>query len=284
MQPPTGTPLPLRCGLVPLVLTTWNLQGHRGVDVELVAARVAELGAHVLLLQEVQRRQARGIARALGARSLGWTFKHWTGSVPAEGMAVVGVTRPAPLRRALATTHRWRWWSYRRRIAQVAEVALGEARPEGRGGAALGLRLVNVHLTPHDAGVQLRRRETGGLIRRFVPPAPDGTGDRDRGRAPVVVAGDFNARPLAEMFQQMRAAGLRDAWSEVHGDDPAAGLTNWSGEPADVPPDQRLDYVWVSDDLAVKDVDVPAHGQGGFEQLPLLSDHLPVTVTLALAR
>jgi endonuclease/exonuclease/phosphatase family metal-dependent hydrolase len=263
---------------VPLVLTTWNLQGHRGVDVEAVAARVAELGTDVLLLQEVQRRQARGIARALGARSSGWTFKHWTGNVPAEGMAVMGVTRPAPMRRALAMTHRWRWWSYRRRIAQLAEVTLGGSSGSG---TEVKLRLVNVHLTPHDAGGGLRTRETGWLVGRFARSAR--SGERNGGRAPLVIAGDFNARPPDEVFGQLRAAGLRDAWSDAHGDDPDAGPTNWRDEPADVPPDQRLDYVWVSDGLAVEDVAVPAHGQDGFAQLPRLSDHLPVTVTLDLA-
>jgi endonuclease/exonuclease/phosphatase family metal-dependent hydrolase len=253
---------------VALVLTTWNLQGNHGLDVDLVAARVAKAGSDVLVLQEVQRRQARRIARALDARSLGWTFKHWSGHSAAEGMAVVGVTVPAPLRQARATTQRWRWWNYRRRVVQVADVLF-----DGAGGDPVLLRLVNVHLTPHDAGVERRRHEGDWLVHRLVGPEA-------RGDAPLAVVGDFNARPLAEIFQDLRDAGLRDAWAEVHADDVDGGRTNWSGQPANVPPDQRLDYVWVSPELTVKDVDVPVHGEGAFEQLPLLSDHLPVTVTL----
>ena len=245
-----------------VVLTTWNLQGSHGLDVDEVVARVTASGTDVLLLQEVQRRQARAIARRLQARSRGWTFKHWPGHAASEGMAVMGVTRPAPLRRAVATTHRWRWWSYRRRIVQLASVRLASDGPV--------LRLVNVHLSPHDAGGQLRAGEVTWLLRRAAAMAP------------VAMVGDFNAGPAAAVLKQLRDAGLRDAWADRHGDDPAIGLTNWSGQPADIPPHQRIDYVWVSGEVAVKDATVPVHGQSGFEQLPLLSDHLPVTVTLDL--
>jgi endonuclease/exonuclease/phosphatase family metal-dependent hydrolase len=46
-------------------------------------------------------------------------------------------------------------------------------------------------------------------------------------------------------------------------------------------PSQRLDYVLLSADLKPLSVSVPRHGQPGFERFATLSDHLPVTATVA---
>lgn len=36
----------------------------------------------------------------------------------------------------------------------------------------------------------------------------------------VILAGDFNASPVSDLSQMLRDMGFRDAWSEVHGEDP----------------------------------------------------------------
>lgn len=215
----------------------------------------------VLLLQEVQRRQARQIAGALGARSSRWSLKHWPVRIPAEGMAVVGVTRPVEGVAARGITRRWAFWSWRRRIVQLGRVEV----PGGH------LTVGNVHLTPHGpTSDDDRRREVAWLLRRL------------HGRGPAVVGGDFNADPTDGALDGLRGAGLGDAWLLARPDDPDGGRTNWSGR-RDRPPMRRIDYLWASAGLAVTDVDVPTYADAPtFAPYPALSDHLPFTATVTV--
>ena len=238
-----------------LAVTTWNLQGSKGVDPEVVARLCRERRTDVLLLQEVQRRQARQIAGALGAQSWKWSLKHWPVRIRAEGMAVYGVTRPVTDVRARAVTRRWYLWNWRRRIFQM-----------GRAG---DLTVVNLHLTPHGPTSEAdRAAEVAWLLRRL------------REAGPVVVGGDFNADPADAVLGELAAAGLRDAWLTARADDPDGGRTNWSGR-RNRPPMRRIDYLWASPELAVTEVDVPAYSEGPeFAPYPALSDHLPFTAVL----
>lgn len=243
-----------------LVVTTWNLEGRAGVDVDAVAALLREQGSDVVLLQEVQSAQARRLARALSARTLDWQFKHRPPLARPEGMAVLGVTRPIDSTRARALTMRWRRWSWRRRIVQFASVG--------------DLTLVHVHLSPHgDQGA--RARELGTILDHMA----------DGGTAPFAVAGDFNALPGSDLVDELTAASLRDAWLVADGGRVGGGETNWSSPGRSGPPDQRLDYVWVSAGLEVRRAQLPSAGAGdGFEPLAALSDHLPLTVELERPR
>jgi endonuclease/exonuclease/phosphatase family metal-dependent hydrolase len=257
-------------------LVSWNLKGSENPDVRPVADHLRNEGADVVVLQEVQWHQARRIARALGARSRHWGFKHWPVTTWPEGMAVIGVTRGARTR-THALSHWWRLWSWRRRTVQVAEVGPGGSR----------WTLVNVHLTPHGQ-IGLRAVETAAVL------------DLVAGAATVVVAGDLNERPDGAIHQQLAGAGLLDGWS-VHDvgdtlggtddDDRAAGRptartdpwpTNWRGWERGTtdPPVQRLDYVYASEAVRVVDVHVPRFGDDGFSRFAVISDHLPVTAVL----
>jgi endonuclease/exonuclease/phosphatase family metal-dependent hydrolase len=260
---------------VPLTLVSWNLKGSKGLDTPGVVDHIRAAAADVVVLQEVQRCQARRIARSLGARSWRWGFKHWPIRTWPEGMAVIGVTRPARVRTRVIS-RRWAPWSWRRRILQVGSVDLDA-------GEGAGVTLVNVHLSPHQDATAIRRVEAARVIHLVA----------QRGR-PAVVAGDFNDRPGAAFHGQFAERGLRDAWDAVHGGDapsdptggrrPAdAGATNWRGWVQGTPraPSQRLDYVLVSAGLTPVSVTVPRHGQPGFERFATLSDHLPVTATVA---
>jgi endonuclease/exonuclease/phosphatase family metal-dependent hydrolase len=206
--------------VVRLTVTTWNLQGSAGVDVAAVAAHLRDVGADVVLFQEVQRRQARALAAALGAESWRWGFKHWPVKIPAEGMAVLGVTGPVRVR-TVGVTRRWRFWSWRRRIVQLARFG--------------GVALVNVHLTPHGPGEDEDRDRELRWVLAHVDAA-----------IPTVVAGDFNAPPRSPLFDHLRRAGLHDA--------PDPGPTNWRGARTG-PPTRRLDRVWSTP--AVADAHVP---------------------------
>jgi len=240
---------------VRLTVTTWNLQGSKGVDPEVVARHCRDRRTDVLLLQEVQRRQARQIAGALGAQSSRWSLKHWPVRIRAEGMAIYGLTRPVGDVRARAVTRRWFVWSWRRRLIQMGRID--------------GTTIVNLHLTPHGPTSEVdRAHEVAWLLERL----------RDRG--PVVVGGDFNADPGDGLLDELQAAGLGDAWLTCHPDDPDGGRTNWSGR-RNRPPMRRIDYLWVSQGVEVDDADVPAYAEDvSFAPYPALSDHLPFTASL----
>jgi endonuclease/exonuclease/phosphatase family metal-dependent hydrolase len=88
------------------------------------------------------------------------------------------------------------------------------------------------------------------------------------GRPATVLAGDLNAEPDSAEIGLVRAAGLADAF--------VAG----GGDPADEPtwpsdrPDRRIDYLWLSGDLAAD----------GFAAAPgTASDHRGIAVTVRLA-
>jgi endonuclease/exonuclease/phosphatase (EEP) superfamily protein YafD len=239
---------------VPLVVTTWNLQGSKGVDADAVAAHVRAQGTDLLLLQEVQWAQSRRIAHALEARSRDWAFKHAGGATWPEGMAVIGVTRRV---RATSTalTRRFELWSWRRRIMQLAHV-----RDD--------LVIVNVHLTPHGgpAEDEERRRELR-LVASHLPS-----------EGSAVVVGDFNAGPKSTIFGPLADAGLADTWPAAGGD----GFTNWARALRSGPANRRLDYVWASSPVSVVGARVPVVGDDGYDRFGVLSDHLPLTTTLDL--
>jgi endonuclease/exonuclease/phosphatase family metal-dependent hydrolase len=246
---------------VHLTVLTWNLKGSKGVDVEAVVAGMQAAGADIVLLQEVQWHQERDLARALGARSHRWHFKHWPLNTWPEGMAVIGVT-VAVTSRARAITSPWKLWSWRRRILVTARLPVPSdpAHP---------LLFLDLHLSPHSAEA-VRRAETVSVLRRVAGHA-----------GPVVVAGDLNETPDGPLHGQMEAAGLRDAWQVRPGaaEDPYPGYTNWRHWSAGTtkPPSQRIDYVYVSEGVEVTSASVPRPGDDEFESFSWLSDHLPVT-------
>jgi endonuclease/exonuclease/phosphatase family metal-dependent hydrolase len=244
-----------------LTLLSWNLMGSKGVDVRAVVDHIEAIAADVVVLQEVQRRQARAIARSLGAVSERWGFKHWPIRTWPEGMAVIGVTRAARVR-TYAITHPLVAWSSRRRILQVAAVRLdADARTV--------ITLVNVHLSSGNAAA-VRAVEAGAVIRRVAER-----------RRPAVVAGDLNDRPGSDVYTRFQEAGLRDVWTILRPDDP--GPTNWRGwvPGTPKPPTRRLDYVFVNDGLDPVSVSLPRYGDPGFAPFASISDHLPVTATVA---
>jgi endonuclease/exonuclease/phosphatase family metal-dependent hydrolase len=248
-----------------LTLLTWNLKGSKGVDVGAVVDHIDAMAADVVVLQEVQPRQARAIARSLGAKSLRWGFKHWPIRTWPEGMAVIGVTRSAPAR-THAITQRRMFWSSRRRIIQVGAVRLDAGTGHGP-----EVTLVNVHLSSGDAAAA-RAIEADAVVRRIA----------EAGRQ-AVVAGDVNDPPDAEVHARLRAAGLRDVWSALRGDEP--GPTKWRGWVAGTsrPPTRRIDYLLVTQGLDPVAVSVPRHGDPDFAPFPPISDHLPVTATVDAA-
>lgn len=231
-------------GPVPTRVVTWNLQGRERPDLEAVARHLEAAEADIVLVQEVQRRQARALATRLGWH-VEWRFKHWPVVIPAEGMALLS-PEPIPDAVAVPLAHRWRFWSSDRRIAVVATVA--------------GLRVVDTHL---GAGVDDDERVRQAAIVAGLAVDPVG-----------LVAGDLNAGPGSPVLDLFRDAGLRDAWDTARPGVP--GPTNWPPGPRDAPPSQRLDYVLVGSGVEVLDASLPDHPIA----FGRLSDHVPLTVSV----
>ena len=121
-----------------------------------------------------------------------WAFKHWPIVTPAEGMAVLSPHRITAAT-AFAVQH-WFPWSWRRRIAIEATV-LVDARP---------VRVLNVHLSPHEAHEQ-RLEE----VARIRPAAASW----HQSSAVTSTIG-----PGGPAYDELRAAGWTDAWSAAHPD------------------------------------------------------------------
>lgn len=82
-------------------------------------------------------------------------------------------------------------------------------------------------------------------------------------RPRTLLLGDFNATPDAPEIALLRGAGLRDAFALIG---TGSGFT-W---PADKP-NQRIDYIWLSPDLTVRNLGMPRS---------TASDHIGIVVTV----
>jgi endonuclease/exonuclease/phosphatase family metal-dependent hydrolase len=223
---------------------TWNVHGAARPDVGRLADVIERANPDVVALQEVRRGQARRIARRLGWHHE-WVFKHngyWPLWWRAEGLAVLA---PSPLddvwRTCLSVGESRR--SHRRRVAIAAT-----ARRNGD-----ALRVFDVHLATGDP--QARVAQAGRVTARIAEEAA----------APVVVAGDLNARDEIELIRAFDPVGLTD---------PGGAHTS----PA-VAPVQRIDYVLVPASATV----VERHTPDGGPHWAALSDHLPTLVELRCA-
>lgn len=238
-------------------ILTWNLQGRERPDLDEVCDVIAAARPDVIALQEVQRHQARAIAARLGW-SLAWRFKHWPLLVRPEGLALLA---PGPLRDVgtIHLAHRLRFWSSRRRIAVRATTQ----SPDGT------VAVVGTHL---GAGVgDDERTRQARLTVEGLAAGPT--------TMPGCVVGDLNTRPGSSVLAAYAEAGLRDAWDDARPGVP--GPTNWAPGPRDAAPTQRLDYVLVTADLEVSSAWLPSPDEPGFRRYGALSDHLPLSVTVA---
>jgi endonuclease/exonuclease/phosphatase family metal-dependent hydrolase len=221
---------------------TWNVRGSEHPNLELLAEVIEGYGPHVVALQEVQRRQARKLARRLGWQRR-WTRKHYPYSPlvwwRAEGIAVLS---PHPMTHVVHTTISpgVSTWVYRHRVLLAVTVTRGTT----------ALRVYDTHLSSTDTDERIAQaRRIAEVVAEEAAPT-------------AVVTGDLNTHPfdLAEIVREFHAVHLRD----VGGD---------SSNPA-IAPSQRLDMVLVPERATVVDQHTP---EGG-ERWAALSDHVPVLV------
>ena len=218
-----------------------------------VAALVKSTGAEIVLLQEVDRGTARSgkvdqVQRLQELTAYSTAFApsllHYDGGE--YGIAVlsrgyVGYTLTFPLRVSPAETR-----AGGSSEPRVALLAIANVR-------GANWHVVNTHLDPAEGAA--RAQEVGRLV--------DLVHDQQAAGVSLVVGGDFNSTPDNAVLAPLRAAGLRDAWTECGSGD---GFTY----PADKPV-KRIDYLFLSGSF---------HCSAASVLDTQISDHRPVLITL----
>ncbi len=224
---------------------TWNVRGAGRPDLDDVADVIRGAGLDVVVLQEIRRAQAAGLASRLGMRFT-WARKHWPWTPLlwrlAEGMAIM---TPHALDAAGHTeiSDSASSWTFRRRIAQWALVGRADTS---------AYRVYNLHLSP--GAMSTERRAEALRVAEIVAEHGDAP--------PAVVAGDFNDDADGSVIYAL--PGVEHA---------IPAPTNPAGDPT-----QTLDHVLLPGDATQVAVSVP----GGGPEWARRSDHLPVTVRFTL--
>ena len=226
-------------------VATWNLHGSAGPPIASVAARLRALPPDVVVVQEVQRRQAASLAEALGMQHH-WALKHypWTPllKAKAEGMAIL-TPHTLSATGAMSLTPQRSRWTYKHRIVVWGLVA----RPDDS-----AYRVYDLHLVGGDATRD--RLDQAQRVTALVA---------EHGGAPAWWPATSTTR---------RDRRFVDALPGIEG--PAVAATI----PARANRAQRIDHVLVPADATDITVAVPPGGA----EWAALSDHLPVTTTFAL--
>jgi endonuclease/exonuclease/phosphatase family metal-dependent hydrolase len=237
----------------PLSIMTWNLQGSQRPDITKVADKIQQFQPDIIAIQEIQKHQARALARRL-EWSYVWAYKH-NGYGPllprrAEGMAIMS---RLPLSNTGETTLTYEYgrYTYRRRIAMWADINLN----------AQSITLVNTHLASDAVG------DEGSHQARTLRTLIDGWQQQH-----VLIAGDFNDHQRPDIVEVLNAEHNHDAWSYAQSRS-RNGLTNPTKNPY-----QRLDHILAPRTHTIARVEVPDTDQSWIE----LSDHLPVIATINL--
>jgi endonuclease/exonuclease/phosphatase family metal-dependent hydrolase len=232
---------------------TWNLQGSQRPDFTKVADKLQQFQPDIIAIQEIQKHQARALARRLGWSHV-WAFKH-NGYGPllprrAEGMAIMS-RLPLSNTGETTLTSEYGRYTYRRRIAMWADINLN----------AQSITLVNTHLASDDIGNE------GSNQARTLRTLIDGWQQQH-----VLIAGDLNDHQRHDIVEILNDDQNLEAWTYAKSRS-RNGLTNPTKNPY-----QRLDHILVPRTHTIARVEVPDTDQSWIE----LSDHLPVIATINL--
>jgi endonuclease/exonuclease/phosphatase family metal-dependent hydrolase len=232
----------------PVRVMSYNLHQGFGIDGRLELEELAKVieaeGADVVALQEVSR----GWVVDGSVDMLVWLSNRldmvyewgpaadsvWGNAVLSRYPLSDGETRPMPNNAELRL----------KRALTSVQVHVGNGQT---------LNVIVTHLT-HSAGTSAQRLDQVNAILDIV-------GDL----RPTVVMGDMNARPHDAEMVRLQDAGLVDAF--VASGAPGPGYTSRPDDPV-----KRIDYIWMSPDLAAGDFSIaPSRA----------SDHLPIAVTVS---
>jgi endonuclease/exonuclease/phosphatase family metal-dependent hydrolase len=232
---------------------TWNLQGSQRPDITKVADKIQQFQPDIIAIQEIQKHQARTLARRL-RWSYVWAFKH-NGYGPllprrAEGMAIMSRS-PLGNTGKITLSSEYGRFTYQRRIAMWADINLN----------AQAITLVNTHLASDDV-------DNEGSVQAQTLRNLMNTWNKQH----IVIAGDFNDHQRPDIVNILNAEHNHDAWTNATSRS-RNGLTNPTKTPY-----QRLDHILVPRTHTIARVEVPDTDQSWIE----LSDHLPVIATINL--
>ena len=250
----------------PLRVLSWNVQrlgwedADDGALLDCVSSRVLEADPDAVVLLEVSARDVVRLSQRLEL-DCAHTDYRGTGDERHGGLAVCArggrwrLARKGP--RRFVEEHSW-YYVFGELVRSGAPADPDEAR---RGDI---FNLIGVHLQPY-----------GGLLGSHVSDVSEAQSDETRAllarvarlRDPTVVAGDFNSPRDAPVHVSMRQY-LTDAFEQAGwGLGPTARAGGW------LP--LRIDYIYASDDLAVKGAHQPSWD---------CSDHQPVLAEFVLAQ
>jgi endonuclease/exonuclease/phosphatase family metal-dependent hydrolase len=222
---------------------TWNIHGSAKPSLRGLADWIEGCGVSLLLLQEVQQRQAARLADMLGWTSQRWSLKHAPVVKPPEGMAIMS-TYPITAMTTSVLSSRVLPTNYRRRIAQRATVQL----PKG------DVSVCNVHLASGDTG------ERPAQVAR-LHSILDGVS---------VLGGDFNDKPFSETLERITRLGFQRSESEP---------TAWAIRDGSGPPSLVIDHLLVRSGAGIQRARTFSADE--VREIRKLSDHLPVVAQLS---
>ncbi|MDI6772561.1 MAG: endonuclease/exonuclease/phosphatase family protein [bacterium] len=230
----------------PVRVMSYNLHQGYGIsgaqDLEALARTIEEAGAEIVALQEVSR----GWLVNGSTEMLTWLSRRlrmpyvWGPAADAIWGNAILSRRPIL---ASGNAELPRGGAPMRRAVMWADVDLGRGER---------LLVIATHFHHVEGHGQIREPQAAATVSRW----------NRQGR--TVLMGDLNALPGAREIAILRDAGLRDAFALAG---QGEGFTYRSDKPY-----ERIDYIWISPDLAARDFNV-LPGQA--------SDHLGIAVTVA---
>ncbi len=249
-----------------LELATWNIRGFARPDCVDLAEVLKGQPLALVVVQELQRSQAKRLAGLLGMHQV-WSFKH-SPLGPfvrfAEGLALLSV-EPLSRVETLELTEKVKLYTHRRRVAQFAYLS------------KLDTDVVNIHLASH-ANSSARMEQLQKVLAAV----------RSRNANRCILAGDFNAENEQGLFRLLESGGFSDAWTASNRGNEigATGIKQGESGRAPHPGNQgftnpagratsRLDRIFVRG-FSVQSARIPSDGP----QWAQRSDHLPVFASL----
>lgn len=233
------------------------------VSVDAIAAIINDERPDLVGLQEVDR---------LAARTNGVDFprelERLTGmsALFEPNLQLVGGTDAGYGNAILSKFPVQRWENYPLPRMDMSTEQRGLLRADVTLPSGGSLTFATTHLEHTSVAERTRQVAT---IREIVSSNADTGSD-----APLVLCGDFNARPESAEMQLLESWGLADAWKQ--GGDGSAGLTI----PSVPEPRARIDYIFVDCTAGLR----AANSRVTATKNPGASDHLPISTDVVMPK
>ncbi len=248
----------------PLTVVTLNLRSVKDRwlwRAPLVVEQMRELAPDVIALQEAS-------TWAMQARWLAWRMNSWRLRGPYSSWHVATPGRMAVLE-GIAVASRWEIVRRRRLHLGSDQRSAMAVTLSSPGGARVVV--VNTHFADGGVKRELRLAEVERLL-TWTQPLVD--------RVPLILTGDFNARPQSRTVQKVLNASFRSAHVVANGIEPVRTVP--AIPPEGACPGFVLDYIFVSRLVEVESCRVAFDKPSGRDPMRYPSDHLGLVSRLHL--